>query len=165
MNGTGGIRLVDQFGIKQALAPVVPSSAAPAWVSLKNVKALTILISVKNATTVTGSAIALSQATAVAGTGAKTLAFTQGWRNLDTAAGETLSNFAVVSNTFTTDNTNSKNLLYAIEVNPEDLDITNKFTSVRVTVGDATAATVDVVYIIQPYYTGNVAKMPAFNVD
>lgn len=160
-----GIRLVDKLGVVQALAPTTPSGAAPAWISLKNAKALTIVISCKNATTVTGSAIALSQATAVAGTSAKSLAFTQAWRNIDTAAADGLASFAVTGNTFTTDNTNSKNLLYAIEVNPEDLDTANGFDCVRVTCGNATAATIDAMYLIQPFYSGNVAKMPSFIVD
>lgn len=102
------------------------------YVSLKGYDRCTIVIAVDNATTVTGGAITLKQATAVAGTGEKPLAFTTMWANIDTGAADTLVETAVVSNTFTTDTTNDKNLLYVIEVKASDLDVTNGFDCVRV---------------------------------
>lgn len=143
-------RLVDSAKVVQALAPIVPSSAAPRWVSLKDYQHVSVVINVRNATTVTGSAIALQQATAVAGTGAKTLALASAWRNLDTATagGDTLAEFTVSSDTFTTDATNSKDLLYVIEFDTAQLDTNGGFDCFRVTAGNGTAATVGITYIL-----------------
>jgi hypothetical protein len=148
------VALTEQVKFVPAFASAVPSTASPVWVSLKNAERCTVVILVKNATTVTGSAIALSQATAVAGTNAKALAFTTAYRDIDTGAGDTMSAFTVSSNTFTTDSTNSKNLLYTIEVKGDDLDVNNGFDCLRVTLGDATAATVTAMYILWPQRFG-----------
>lgn len=102
------------------------------YVSLKGYDRCTIIIAQDNATTVTGAAITLKQATAVAGTSEKALAFTKMWANTDTGASDTLVETAVASNTFTTDTTDNKNLLYVIEVNASDLDVANGFDCVRV---------------------------------
>lgn len=102
------------------------------YVSLKGYDRCTIVIAVDNATTVTGGAITLKQATAVAGTSEKALAFTTMMANTDAAAGDTLTATAVTSNTFTTDTTDNKNLLYVIEVKADDLDVANGFDCIRV---------------------------------
>lgn len=104
------------------------------YVSLKNFDRCTIVIAVDNATTVTGGAITLKQATAVAGTSEKALAFSTMYANTDTSAagGDVLTATAVTSNTFTTDTTDNKNLLYVIEVKASDLDVANGFDCVRV---------------------------------
>lgn len=102
------------------------------YVSLKNFDRCTIVISVDNATTVTGAAITLKQATAVAGTSEKALAFDTVYANIDAAAGDTLTETAVTSDTFTTDTTDNKNLMYVIEVKAEDLDVANGFDCLRV---------------------------------
>jgi hypothetical protein len=142
------IPLIDQGKFVIGLDPAVPSTSTPDYVSLKNANRVTVLILVKNATTVTGSAITLKQATAVAGTGEKALAFDTVYVNTDTAAGDTLTKTAVTSNTFTTNATNSKNLMYQIEVKASDLDVTNGFDCIRAGTGDATAATVTVLYFL-----------------
>jgi hypothetical protein len=102
------------------------------YVSLKGYNRLTIVIAVDNATTVTGGAITLKQATTVAGGSEKALAFSKMYADIDTATGDSLTETAVTSNTFTTDTTDNKNLLYVIEVKAEDLDVTNSFDCVRV---------------------------------
>jgi len=135
--------------IINALAAAVPSTSQPTYISLKNVLRLAAIIVVKNGTGVTGSAITLKQATAVAGTGAKTLAFTKMLANLDTAANDTEVEVAVTGNTFTTLATNSKNALYIIDIPVDSLDTNNGFDCVAVGTGDATAATVAVLYIIE----------------
>lgn len=142
--------LIEQGKFVIGLDPVVPSSSTPDYVSLKNANRVTVLVLVKNATTVTGSAITLKQATAVAGTGEKALAFDTVYVNTDTSAasGDVLTKTTVTSNTFTTDATNSKNLLYQIEVKASDLDIANGFDCIRAGTGDATAATVTVLYFL-----------------
>ena len=104
------------------------------YVSLKGYSRCTIIIAVDNATTVTGGAVTLKQATAVAGTSEKALAFSKMWANLDAAAGDTLTETAVTSDTFTTLTTDNKNLLYVIEVDADDLDVAGGFDCLRVDV-------------------------------
>ena len=101
------------------------------YVSLKNFRKLQIVIDIANGTTVTGSTITLKQATAVAGTGEKALAFTRMLANIDVGASATMVETAVSSNTFTTDTTNSKNLRYVIDVDSDSLDTANGFDCVR----------------------------------
>jgi hypothetical protein len=122
---------------KLALAsPIIGALATTSgdcdYVSLKGYERATIIIAVDNATTVTGAAITLKQATAVAGTGEKALGFSTMRTNLDCAAGDTLTDTAVTSNTFTTDTTDAKNLMYVIEVKATDLDVANGFDCIRV---------------------------------
>lgn len=138
--------LAEQAKPVLGLAPVVPSTSTPDYVSLKNYERCEIMVLVKNATTVTGSAITVKQATAVAGTSEKALTITKGLRNIDLAADDALASFDITSSTFTTDSTNSKNLLYVIDVKAEDLDTNNGFDCIRAGTGDATAATVTVMY-------------------
>jgi pyridoxal/pyridoxine/pyridoxamine kinase len=140
--------LVQNAKLVTGLDPVVPSTSTPDYVSLKDAKHISVVVLVKNATTVTGSAITLKQATAVAGTSEKALAFTKVYRNIDTAAADTLAEATVTSNTFTTDSTNSKNLMYVIEVDAAELDVANGFDCIRAGTGDATAATVTVLYVL-----------------
>lgn len=102
------------------------------YVSLKNYRKLQIIISIADGTTVTGTAVTLKQATAVAGTAEKALAFTRMLANTDYGASKTMVETAVASNTFTTQTINSKDSLYIIEVNAEDLDTANGFDCVRV---------------------------------
>lgn len=154
--------LTEQVKIVEGLLGVVPSTSVPRYISLKNFERVLVLVSVKNATTVTGSAITLKQATSVGGSGEKPLGFSKALRNLDTAAADALAEFAVASNTFTTDNTNSKNLMYAIEVKAEDLDVNGGFDCIRAGTGDATAATVTVTYLLFGAKTkGALAALPA----
>lgn len=155
---------IEQAKIVEGLLGVVPSTSTPDYVSLRNYPRCTAVILVKNATTVTGSAITVKQATAVAGTGEKAVAFTAAYRNIDTAAADALAEFAVTSNTFTTDSTNSKNLMYIIEITEDMLDVAGGFDCVRVGTGDATAATVTVLYILWPAKFGK-AVPPAAITD
>lgn len=104
------------------------------YVSLKNYRKLTVVIDVTNGTTVTGGAVTLKQATAVAGTGEKALAFSRMLANIDVAASQDMTETAVSSNTFTTDTTNGKRLRYVLEVDSEDLDVAGGFDCVRLDV-------------------------------
>lgn len=142
-------RKLNEFSkLEHALAAVVPSSASPKWVSLKNYNRIAIIISGVNDSTGSASAIALSQATAVAGTSAKTLAFTTVDANADTSSSDTFTATAVSSNTFNTTATVSKPFQYVIDVKASDLDVSNGFDCLRVTVGDAAHSTISVVYVL-----------------
>jgi len=148
------------------LKPAVPSSASPAWISLKNAEAVGVLIEVQNATTVTGSAITLNQATDVSGTNSKALAFTDYYKINDLAAADAPWTRAVAaSNTFTTDATNSKNSYYFIPVDPASLDVANKFNCLQVGVGNATASTVGAHYLLRPKNAGNPTLTPKFTAN
>ncbi|MBP7625260.1 MAG: hypothetical protein KA763_14950 [Xanthomonadales bacterium] len=97
------------------------------YVSMKNFARARITIVIADGTTVTGSAITLKQATAIAGTSEKALAFTRMLANTDYAASKTMVETAVTSNTFTTQTENSKDSVYIIDVDASDLDIAGGF--------------------------------------
>lgn len=101
------------------------------YVSMKNYRKLTIIVSIADGTTVTGSTITLKQATAVAGTSEKALGFTRMLANVDYASSATMVETAVTNNTFTTQTTNSLDSVYIIEVDSEMLDTANGFDCVR----------------------------------
>lgn len=130
-----GLKLIDVAKVVMG-SPIIGALATTNgdcdYVSLKSFKRCTIVLAVDNAATVTGGAITLKQATAVAGTSEKALAFTAMYANTDTGAGDTLTETAVTNNTFTTDTTDNKNLLYVIEVDAADLDVANGFDCIRV---------------------------------
>jgi len=145
------------------LAPITPSTSTPDYVSLKNYRKCTIVILADNATTVTGSAITVKQATSVGAGSEKPFAFTTAYRNIDTAAADALASFAVTSNTFTTDTTNAKNLMYVIEVDASALDVEGGFDCVRAGTADAVATVLSVLYILWP--AGYGGAMPSAIVD
>lgn len=142
------LRLLDKAKVVTGLAPITPSSSTPDYVSMKGYQKCTVIIVADNATSVTGSAITLKQATAAAGTGEKALPFTKQWANSDTGASDTLVEIAVTSNTFTLDDTDNKNLLHVIEVDADDLDQDNDFDCLRAGTADASGQVVAVIYIL-----------------
>lgn len=153
------MRLIDSVKFIVGANPAALTSTAGDgdYVSMKGYERLTIVVTVLNDTTVTGGAITLKQATTVAGGGEKPLAFTKMYQNTDTAAGEALTETAVTNNTFTTDATNSKGLLYVIEVASTDLDINNGFDCVRMDSASMANALGCVLYLMSgPRYTGNI---------
>jgi hypothetical protein len=101
------------------------------YVSLKGYRKCQIVISIADGTTVTGSAITLKQATAVAGTAEKALAFTRMLASEDYPT-TVLTETAVTSNTFTTQTVNSKDSVYIIEVDSSSLDVAGGFDCIRV---------------------------------
>ncbi len=101
------------------------------YVSLKNYRRIQIIIYIADGTTVTGTAVTLKQATAVAGTAEKALTFTRMLSSVDYPT-SALAETAVTSSTFTTQTTNSKDSMYVIEVDSEQLDVANGFDCIRV---------------------------------
>lgn len=142
--------LHEQAKLVWGMGPKVPSTTVPDYVSLKNYSRCCIVVTGLNTTTVTGSAITLLQATAVANTGEKAIAFDKAFRNLDVTASDTLEEFAVSSNTFTTDATNSINFMYVIDVKTDMLDVANNYDCIRLGTGNATNATLSATYILYP---------------
>jgi hypothetical protein len=102
------------------------------YVSLKGYRKVQIIIVIGDGTTVTGTAVTLKQATAVAGTSEKALAFTRMLANTDYAASKTMTETAVTSNTFTTQAVNSKDSVYVIDVDADTLDVAGGFDCIRV---------------------------------
>jgi hypothetical protein len=150
-------RLDEQAYLVQASAigALTTTVGDTTYVSLKGYRRATVIIDVTNATTVTGGTVTLKQATAVAGTGEKALAFTRMLSNIDVGASQAMTETAVVSNTFTTDSTNSKRLKYVIEVDSEQLDVAGGFDCFRVDSTGMANATGMVSYILWgTRYTG-----------
>lgn len=161
-----GINLLDSVHIVEGLAPVVPSTSTPDYITVKHAKSVGVLIHAKNATTVTGSAITLLQATAVAGTSEKALAFSKYYVKTDTGAADApWVETTAASNTFTTDATNSKNSMYFIPIDPASLDSANGFDCVRAGTANATAATITVLYLVEVKYAGDPALHKSLIVD
>jgi hypothetical protein len=147
MAGTG-VRVVDAYKA-EFLFVGVPSTTTTLYVDLAYYSHLTFFFGVTNTTGVTGSAITLSQASAVAGTGSKALTYNNyfaglGGYALQTAASDVLTQVTGVAGTFTTATTSSVNFLYAIEVHDTDLDLNNGFTCVRANLATAVNATIAV---------------------
>jgi len=141
--------LFDAVKPVDGLQIAVPSTSTPDYVSMKGYRKCAILIKVLNGSTITGSAITVKQATAVAGTNEKALAFTKMYQNIDMAAADALAAVAVTSNTFTTDTTNSKKLMYLIDIDVESLDRANGFDCIRLGTGNAVnTLTFDVTYLL-----------------
>lgn len=143
-------RLDEQVSLVQAACNGILTTTVGdcVYVSLKNYRKVQVVIDILNATTVTGAAVTLKQATAVAGTGEKALAFSRMLANIDVGAAQTLVETAVVSNTFTTDATNSKRLRYVIDVDSETLDTANGFDCFRVDCTGAAASVGTVTYLM-----------------
>ena len=150
--------LIDKAKIVTGVAPVALTADGD-FVSLKNHARLTIIISIDNGSTVTGTAVTVDQAQDVSATGVKELAFTKMWAITDVAASATLTETAVPSNTFTTSTTNAKNLLYVIEIDAADLDTDNNFDCVRVGCASAANSVGCVLYILHgERYAPSIAK-------
>lgn len=139
-------RLTEQAAVIQATG--IGDLTAAAYVSLKNYRKLTIIADFTSTGTVSGGVVTLSQATAVAGTGAKALAFTRMLADVDVAAAQTLVETAVTANTFTVATTTTKRVRYIIEIDADSLDATNSFDCVKFVSTALVNATGMVTYIL-----------------
>jgi hypothetical protein len=161
----GGIVLADRTNIVPLYGPTVPATAAPKYISLKDAEAVEILVFVLNGSTVTGSAVTLNQATAVAGTSAKALGFTRYYTQADPANSSTWTNSTAVSNTFTTPTNNSLQIAYRIPIDPSSLDVANSFDCVSIALANATNATIVAVAQIRPKFGGIAVGFPDARLD
>lgn len=160
-----GSTLADVVQVAVGLASTVPSSSTPKYISLKDADVAEVKITVINTTGVTGSAITLNQATAVAGTGTKALAFTVYYQCLDANANCVLTKQTAVSNTFTTLTTSSKVAVYRIPVRGAMLDSENSFDCLNCGTANAVNATVTVEYLIRSKIADNAVLAPNVMVD
>jgi hypothetical protein len=156
--------LSEQAKLVVGLPPITPASSTPDYVSLKGYSKCTVVILGLNGAGVTGSAITLKQAQAVAGTGEKALAFDTVHSNIDAGAADALADVAVTNNTFTTDVTNAKQLMYVIDIDEADLDVANGFDCVRAGAANAVNATLSILYILWPAKYGK-ATPPSAIID
>lgn len=101
------------------------------YVSLKGYAKCSIDIFIADGTTITACDVTLLQATAVAGTNEKALAFAKVYKAVDLGASQALVETAVTNNTFATQGVNSKNSRYVIEVDASSLDIAGGFDCIR----------------------------------
>jgi len=141
-----------------APAALTSTSGDGLYVSTKGYRKCQILLVQANATTVTTGAVTLLQASDVAGTGAKALAFTTYWYNHDvtSSTAATLTSATATSNTFNTNTTASKNIMYLIDVAASDLDKTNSFDCLRVDITGSAGSYGAVVYTLyDPIYAGS----------
>jgi hypothetical protein len=164
MAGTG-VRSIDAFK-PLLLFNGLPSTTTTLWLDMAYYSQLSFYILVKNATTVTGSAITLNQATNVLGTSSKALAYNNyfsavGLFAAQTAASDVWTQTTGISGTFTTSTTNSNLYAYLIEVHDTDLDLNNGFTCVQAALATAVATTIAVFVLAGvARYGGNFAINP-----
>ncbi len=123
--------LVENQKVVPIAAPKSYSSiaAASVWLSLKNYEHVAWIINT-GAWAGGTAAVTLSQATAVAGTGSKAIAFSSMWVNT-VALADTFTKTAVVSNTF---NLDTAGLCYIVELESDTLDVSGGFDCAQIAV-------------------------------
>lgn len=144
-------RFLENNTIVNLFGAVAPSSATAVRVSLKHYERATFLIC-QNKGAGNGAAISFNQCTAIDGTGGKTLGFTKAWRSLangtQAAPVNNWDEFAVTSDTFTTDATNGTRDMYAVDFMREDLDIENDFDVIELEIGNAASNVIQAVALL-----------------
>ena len=130
-----------------------PPAASPAgtedYVSMKGAARMVVVVTINNATSVTGLTVTLKQATTVAAAGEKALEFDTVYANEDTVTSDTLVKTAVTSDTFDTVATNNLNSVYVIPIEASSLDVANDFDCVRVDVTGNTSCVAAGLYIME----------------
>lgn len=110
------------------------TSAAADYVSMKHHNHLTVIIGLAPASGTDTAAITLKQATAVAGTGEKALAFTRAWRCPASTSVDTFTETTYASSITTSAVAALE--LFVIEIDGEELDVAGGFDCVRADVTD-----------------------------
>ena len=101
---------------------------------MKHYNHLTVVVGLTPASGTDTAAITLKQATDVAGTGVKALAFTRAWRNPVSTSNDTLTETAYASSITTS--AVAAQEMFVLEINGEDLDVAGGFDCVRVDITD-----------------------------
>lgn len=154
----------EQYKIVNALFPVNATGAAKSsdWLCLKNYHHVAFIISF-GVSLVGTPAITLDQATDVAGTGSKTLGFSNIWVNATAATNDVLTKTAVTSDTHS--KTAVSNQVFVVEVDADSLDLDNDFNCVQVDISTpgANDTYVSIVAIAEPRYKDG--TLPAIITD
>jgi len=141
-------QLVQKMKIISGLNPLDSTGAAANgdYISLKNSHHVTIIIK-WGVSLVATQAITLTQATSVAGAGAKALSFTKTWVNADTTSSDAFVKTTVTSDTY--DKTAASQQIHVIEIDASQLDVENGFDCIRVNLESpgANATLQDITYI------------------
>jgi hypothetical protein len=165
-----GVRHVDIY--KTELLLIASSgNTTTLWLDMNLFPHVTFFIGVANSTGVTGAAITLNQAQSSTGTSSKALAYNNYFKGTggyasQVSTGDVLTQVTGVSGTFTSATTASTNLLYAIEVQDTDLDLTNTtasapFNYVQLAIASgAVSATFTVWAHLYARFSGNYAEIP-----
>lgn len=130
----------EDFGIVNVQPPIDANDAAITgdWVSLKNAGHATIIINCGAGWGSTG-AVTLTQATVVAGSDTKALAFSTMWTNVGDITSSVFVQTAVTSNTFNL-STSAAGSLYIIEVDADTMDADGNFDVLGFSLSDPGAA-------------------------
>lgn len=161
-----GVRHIDSFKTVHLYEGAASGGVSSVWLDMDLYSHLTIFIGAINGATVTGAAITLKQAQDTLGTAAEALAYssyfaaTGGFTQAST--GDVWTQVTGAGGTFTTPTTASTSLMYAIEVQDVDLDLTNAMRTVQLVIGTGSSGvTFYAVAHCYPRYGGNYANMPS----
>lgn len=126
------MKLVEKIGIETGVLPKDITGAAQVgdWISLKDYQHATVIIQ-QGAWAGGTPAVTLEQATAVAGTSNKALAFSKRWTKVG-VSGTTFVETAVTSNTFNLPAV--ANTINVLEIDAADLDTDNGFDCFNVNI-------------------------------
>jgi len=160
------MQLVEKCGIESAQVPIDINAAAKngTFISLKNFNHVTVVI-VQGAWAGGTPALTARQAPDVAGTAAKAAPLSFYWQKAAVAAGQ-FTKTAVVSNTFNLPAT--ANTVTVLEIDAEELDVTNGFDCFQIQSGTpgANADLLSMFYILsEPRYNGAGITMPDAKID
>lgn len=158
------MQTVEKSGIEVAVVPKDITGAVQngQYISLKNYNHLTVIL-IQGAWAGGTPAVTLGQAQAVAGTGAKAANLNFYWQKAGLSA-SVFAKTAVVSNTFNLPAT--ANTVTVLEIDAEELDVTNGFDCVRVSVASpgANADLLSIIYLLkEPRFNG--AILPDAKID
>lgn len=141
--------VVEYMGFETAVAPKDITGAAQVgdWISLRNYSHATIVL-IQGAWAGGTPAVTLSQALDVTGATPKALSFNRRWSKIGLGAGSTFASLAVTSDTFNL--SAIANTITIIEVDGDDLDVTNGYDCLAVNVASpgANADLLTVLYVL-----------------
>ncbi len=158
-----GSTLADHEDHVLAFGPATVAGAAPLYINLAQADVVEVVVSGKNGSGVTGSAITLAQAKSNAGANTKALGFAVHYKNEDATNSSGTSVPTKVntsSNTFTTVTTNTVSYVYRIPVRPAMLDTENGFYYLGVGAANATNTTLTIEYRVFQKYSGAATNNP-----
>ncbi|PTR04964.1 hypothetical protein C8R30_101161 [Nitrosomonas nitrosa] len=145
------MKLSEKIKVISACPPAALTSTAGdgKYISLRNVEKVSVVLNIKNGSTVTAGNVALYQSSNVLAAGEKVLPFTSYYKNEDVANTEVLVSATASDNHFLTNTTNTQLLQYVIEVPLFNLDHENGYDCIRVDVASMANAVGDAFYLVE----------------